>query len=102
MALNDDCTVLITASYDNTVKFWDLRSNNREPIQTLSDFTDAVTSVLTTENGIVSASVDGFVRVYDMRSGRLYSDNLKDPITSVQLTEDGKAYLATCLHGTIR
>ena len=44
MDLNEDCTVVMTASYDNTLKFWDLRSVNREPIQTLSDFRDSVTT----------------------------------------------------------
>ena len=39
----------MTASYDNTLKFWDLRSVNREPIQTLSDFRDSVTTGLNIE-----------------------------------------------------
>eukprot|EP01035_Chromulina_nebulosa_P027846 gene27846-36671_t len=93
--LNEDCTVVMTASYDNTLKFWDLRSVNREPIQTLSDFRDSVTTVL-------AGSVDGSVRVYDMRMGRLQTDNLRDPVICVRVSEDKKSYLATCLHGNIR
>ena len=101
MDLNEDCTVVMTASYDNTLKFWDLRSVNREPIQTLSDFRDSVTTglsiaymylcmyvssdrnepvcmfvltaaiVCTSDCAVLAGSVDGSVRVYDMRMGRL-------------------------------
>jgi mitogen-activated protein kinase organizer 1 len=35
--------VLVTGSYDKTVKIWDLKSHARTPIQTLSDFRDSVT-----------------------------------------------------------
>ncbi|RHX99779.1 hypothetical protein DYB25_010358, partial [Aphanomyces astaci] len=43
---NDDCSVLATASYDSTVRLWDV------------------------------SCVDGFVRTYDLRAGLLTEDNL--------------------------
>lgn len=44
--MNNDNTILITASYDQTVKFWDLRSNSYDPIQVLDqDFKDSVSCV---------------------------------------------------------
>lgn len=97
VALNKDATVVVTASYDQTVRCWDLRSNNREPIQTMSDFKDSVTSLALTDSAIVAGSVDGYVRTYDMRVGVLQQDYLRDPVTSVRLSDDHKTYLAACL-----
>ena len=46
ITMNNDNTILITASYDKTVKFWDLRSNSYEPIQVLDhDFKDSISCV---------------------------------------------------------
>lgn len=38
IAFNEDCSILLTASYDKTVALWDLKSAAREPIQVLDDF----------------------------------------------------------------
>jgi hypothetical protein len=38
--LNADATIAVSASYDATVKCWDLRSQQREPVQVLNDATD--------------------------------------------------------------
>ncbi|KAJ8610846.1 hypothetical protein CTAYLR_006465 [Chrysophaeum taylorii] len=89
-----DEQVLATASYDNTARLWDLRSQSRAAIQTLSDFKDSVTSLVVardraTDWAIVAASVDGCVRTYDLRRGLMNSDNLGAPVTSVALSHDG-------------
>ena len=101
--LNHDDSVLFTASYDKTVKCWDLRNRaSYEPIQILNDFKDSVTSLARTENTIIASSVDGYVRTYDIRQGLMNADHIGDPITSLAVSEDGKSYLATCLGGKIR
>lgn len=97
IAMNEDSSVLFTASYDKTVCAWDLRSNSREPIQTMKDFTDSVTSVIITQSSVIAACVDGNLRTYDIRSSLLNIDNLKDPITCVRLTHDKKCALCTCI-----
>ena len=106
IAMNEDSSVLFTASYDKTVSAWDLRSNSREPIQTMKDFTDSVTSVIVTQSSVIAACVDGNLRTYDIRSSLLNTDNLKDPITSVRLTNDKKCALCSCIgksqHGQLR
>lgn len=100
--MNEDCTVLITGSYDQTIRLWDMRSNDRDPIQILDDFQDSVTSISRTRHEIIGGSVDGCIRIYDLRMGRMYVDDLKSPITCIAMTYDKKCVLAGCLGGTVR
>lgn len=95
-------TVAFTASYDGTVKCWDLRSASRDPIQTMDDFKDSVTSLARTDVAILAGSVDGCVRMYDMRQGCMLADSLRDPITALVTSPDQRAYLATQLGGFVR
>ena len=77
-------TVLATASYDQTVRLWDLRSQSRDPLQALTDFRDSVTSVQllggSDSSGsdylLVAGCVDGRLRTYDLRKGLLHEDIL--------------------------
>lgn len=97
IAMNEESSVLFTASYDKTVSAWDLRSNSREPIQTMKDFTDSVTSVITSLSSVITGCVDGKLRTYDIRSNRLSIDDLEESITSVRLTNDKKCVLCSCI-----
>ncbi|CAM9834538.1 unnamed protein product [Chrysoparadoxa australica] len=103
---NKDCTVLFTGSYDGTIRCWDLRSNNRIPIQVLHESRDSVTCVRMSSSGeeLLSGSVDGRVRTYDIRAGRVTEDNLKSPVTWVSISNDGNCVLASCLseHACLR
>lgn len=45
MAFNEESTVLISGSFDATIRFWDLRSSNFQPIQIIEDCKDSVMSV---------------------------------------------------------
>ncbi|KAJ1392692.1 WD40-repeat-containing domain protein, partial [Ochromonadaceae sp. CCMP2298] len=73
---NDDGTVLVTASYDRSVKCWDMRQGCRDPIQSMQDFKDSVTCLALTDGAILAGSVDGTVRTYDLRKGVTHTDNL--------------------------
>ncbi len=50
------------------------RSHNNSPIQVLSEFTDSVSKVLATANEIIASCIDGCVRIYDLRAGKLRTD----------------------------
>lgn len=50
ISLNPYENVIATGSFDNSVKIWDLMSNNYKPIQVLDDFTDSVTKVIFTDD----------------------------------------------------
>eukprot|EP00511_Aplanochytrium_stocchinoi_P000381 CAMPEP_0204822016 /NCGR_PEP_ID=MMETSP1346-20131115/202_1 /ASSEMBLY_ACC=CAM_ASM_000771 /TAXON_ID=215587 /ORGANISM="Aplanochytrium stocchinoi, Strain GSBS06" /LENGTH=253 /DNA_ID=CAMNT_0051948015 /DNA_START=406 /DNA_END=1167 /DNA_ORIENTATION=- len=92
-----DSTVAMTASYDATVRLWDLRQFNSRPIQILKDFKDSVTSVCCSEDEIMACSMDGFVYVYDIRAGRLYKDKFGAGISWISLSSDDKCILSSCL-----
>jgi len=94
--------VLVTGGYDKAVKIWDLRSRNFEPVQTLLNAKDSISSVNVAQFEIVSGSIDECVRTYDIRVGQLKTDNIGHPVTSVKLTKDEKLLLVSTLDSSIR
>ncbi|PSC74259.1 WD repeat domain-containing 83 [Micractinium conductrix] len=95
--------VLVSGGYDAAVKVWDCRSRSIDPIQTMRAFRDSVTSVALTERAeILAGSVDGSVRRFDVRMGRVFTDELHHPVTCVQVSRDHNCVLAACMDGTLR
>lgn len=45
MAFNEESTVLLSGSYDATIRLWDLRSSNFQPIQVIEGCKDSVMSI---------------------------------------------------------
>lgn len=52
------------------------RAQNRMPIQSLEDAKDTIQGLLVGPSEIIVGSVDGHVRTYDLRKGRMTSDYL--------------------------
>ena len=52
-------------------------SNNKRPLQTLSDFKDSVTRILVSMDQIICGSVDGVLRSYDVRMGKIYEQDFE-------------------------
>ena len=50
------------------------RSQNRAPIQILDEAKDAVQTLYVGNGLIMTGSVDGYVRTYDLRMGQLRTD----------------------------
>jgi len=61
-----------------------------------------VSSLYVSAEEIITASVDGCVRNYDLRIGRLRTDFLDQPCTSVTLSNDGNCLLISSLDSSIR
>ncbi|KAG9742101.1 WD40 repeat-like protein, partial [Aureobasidium melanogenum] len=95
-------SLVVTGSFDSTVKIWDCKQRNEKPIMTLSEAKDAVSSVSVSEAEIMAGSVDGRVRCYDVRMGVIDQDVLGHPITSVTPTVNNDSYLASTLDSTLR
>ncbi|EPZ34027.1 Glycoside hydrolase, family 37 domain-containing protein [Rozella allomycis CSF55] len=69
VAINSESSLVFSASYDATVRVWDLRSNNRQPIQILNEAKDSVSSVCVNDHEILTGT-------YDIRAGSLKDDNI--------------------------
>ncbi|KAJ3441170.1 wd40 repeat protein [Anaeramoeba flamelloides] len=98
LCLNNESSILLTGSFDKTVKCWDLKSRSYSSIQTLTGFTDTVTSISTTDYEIICGSVDGHIRIFDLRVGKMFDDNINFSISNVSLSNDNKCILASCLN----
>ncbi|KAK0739613.1 WD40-repeat-containing domain protein [Apiosordaria backusii] len=100
-----DDSLVISGGHDTTVRIWDTKSSSAKPIQVLNDAKDAITCLATPQNGepeIITGSVDGKVRTYDVRMGRCVADVLGTPVTSLSLSRDGKTLLVGGLDSKIR
>lgn len=95
-------SLVITASFDGTVKIWDAKSNAYKPIMTLSDAKDSVTDVAVHDADILAASVDGRLRSYDLRMGRCDVDVVGPPCTSLSVSKKGTEVLVSSLDSSIR
>ncbi|KAL8879489.1 MAG: hypothetical protein Q9198_002903 [Flavoplaca austrocitrina] len=89
-------------SFDATVRLWDCKSQSTKPIQVFEDSKDSVSSLHVLRHEIVTGSVDGKLRLYDLRMGMVYADTIGYPITSVQQSADGNAVLVSTLDSVIR
>lgn len=95
-------SVVVTGSYDGTVKMWDTKSSNYKPIMSFDDAKDSVTDLCVFDAEIVSASVDGRVRSYDLRMGLCYVDVIGHPVTSLGIAKKGTEALVSSLDSTVR
>jgi mitogen-activated protein kinase organizer 1 len=101
-AFNSDASVLATASYDTSVKLWDCRSRSHKPIQELTEAKDSVSAVQICGHEIITGSVDGNVRIYDIRKGALATMLMGHSVTSVQRSKDAATLLVSSLDSCIR
>ncbi|KAK4680008.1 hypothetical protein QC764_209210 [Podospora pseudoanserina] len=100
-----DDSLVISGGHDTTVRIWDVKSNSNKPVQVLSDAKDAITSLAVPQNGnpeVITGSVDGRVRSYDIRMGRCTTDVIGTPVTSLSLSKDGKTVLVGGLDSKMR
>lgn len=102
VCFNEDSSIAISGGRDNAVACWDIRTRSLEPIQKMRDAKDCITSVLTNERYIITSSLDGCVRHYDIRAGELICDEIRLPITYLALSKDDQCVLAACRDGVAR
>ncbi|XXQ29962.1 WD domain, G-beta repeat [Plasmodiophora brassicae] len=99
VAFNADASVLFSGSYDRTVCAWDLRSLSRDPIHVFKEARDSVSGIVARSSEIIVSSVDGCVRAYDLRGGRITTDHMGEAITSLAVSSDDNCLLLSILGG---
>lgn len=92
------------ASEDRMVRAWDGRQASRAPVIVLDHAKDTVMSVAVSKDEplLLTGSIDGCVRLYDIRRGILQTDQIHHPVTSVQLTANNQAYICAALDSILR
>lgn len=71
---NEESTIAVSGSLDNTVMCWDIKSRSQDPIQVLKEAKDCITSLQVTDHEILTGSVDCSFRRYDLRNGSCEAD----------------------------
>lgn len=71
-----DSSILVSGSFDKTVKIWDMRSRSYLPVQTISEAKDGITSIETTEKEIIYSSSDGSIYTHDVSNGKTIVDSV--------------------------
>lgn len=98
---NKESSIVITASFDGTARLWDIKSKSRDPVQFLDEAKDSVSSIAVTDYEIVTGSLDGKVRRYDIRQGMLHVDDVQAPVGNVCFTGDTQCILVNCLNDSL-
>ena len=102
VSFNPQETVLVSGSYDCSVRIWDLKSQSLEPIQILKEAKDSITKVHVLDDKIIAACVDGSVRKYDLRMGTMITDYFDFTINSLDISPDEKFMLVSGLDNSIK
>ena len=95
-------SIVVSGGFDTSVRLWDTKSGSFKPIQVFAEARDAVTSLVVKGHEVVSGSVDGRVRSYDIRMGRCTTDVIGASVTSLSITNDGRAVLVGTLDSKLR
>lgn len=98
----DNDSVIVSGSYDTTLRVWDARSRSMDPIQILDHARDSISSVRVRDVEILSASIDGSVRIHDVRTGRITADHIRSPLVCARYSNDGNCILAASLDSNVR
>ncbi|PVU88315.1 hypothetical protein BB560_006382 [Smittium megazygosporum] len=102
VCMNDEGSLIVSGSFDTTVQIFDTRSRQKRPIQTLTDAKDSISSVCINQYQIISGSVDGYIRTYDIRQGSKIFDCISEPVTCISESSDNNCILSSSLDNTIR
>lgn len=102
VAFNDEATVILSAGMDGKVCVWDCKSKSPAPLQIMDEAKDSVTGARIHKWQLLSSSLDGYIRRYDIRKGLMTEDYVGQPVTSFSVTQDGQCGLCSFQDSVIR
>lgn len=102
VTFNQEANLVLSGSADGTVRIWELSARSSSPVQVLSDFRDSVSKLKVTDSEIVVSSLDGCIRVYDIRNGIMKTDDFFSPVTGFDLSHHGQTIISNHSDGVLR
>ncbi|KAJ2731244.1 WD repeat-containing protein 83 [Coemansia sp. BCRC 34962] len=105
VAISDNGSIIVSGSFDKTVRVWDARSSNSPQalLQVLDESKDGISSLVLTQTEIIASSIDGHVRTYDMRTGRVLIESFGgQPVVCTRTVGGGKCLLVSSMDGPIQ
>ena len=104
VAISPDGKTIVSGSYNNTIKIWDIQSG--ECLNTLYGYSSWVQSVAISPDGktIVSGSSDETIKIWDNQSGECLNtlEGHSGYVSSVAISPDGKTIVSGSGNGTIK
>ena len=104
LAFSPDGTQFASASYDGTIKLWDMTNGNC--LQTFSEHTARVMRVSWSPDGrtLASCSFDRTIRFWDLKEGRsrMVLQGHTETISNLAFTPDSRTLLSSSFDGTLR
>ncbi|TKR65223.1 hypothetical protein L596_025654 [Steinernema carpocapsae] len=97
---NEEGIAVLSGSNDGTVRIYDIRQRNMEPVQVLDEATDGILCLDVSDHEVATGSADA--RIYDLRTGKIFIDYMGDSVTSVKLTNDRQCLITSTMGGHIR
>ena len=100
MCLQFDDSVLITGSYDTTIKVWDIATG--EEIRTLEGHTSGVRCLQFDDSKLISGSIDATVKIWDWRKGECMATHAVHSSGIVGLHFDSSLLATASIDKTIK
>ncbi|NEO10908.1 MULTISPECIES: caspase family protein [unclassified Moorena] len=102
VAFSRDGQTIASASWDNTVKLWNLQGKH---LHTLTGHSEPVTSLVFSRDGqtIASASLDNTVKLWNLQGKHLHTlTGHSEPVTSLVFSRDGQTIATASFDNTVK
>ena len=83
------------------MRCWDNRNDAYHPIEIIKGFKDSVSQVSVFGAHITCASMDGSVKVFDIRKGEVTTDEMSEAIQRFDIAKSRKAYVVSATNNKL-
>eukprot|EP00472_Partenskyella_glossopodia_P005716 CAMPEP_0197530218 /NCGR_PEP_ID=MMETSP1318-20131121/31108_1 /TAXON_ID=552666 /ORGANISM="Partenskyella glossopodia, Strain RCC365" /LENGTH=285 /DNA_ID=CAMNT_0043085945 /DNA_START=630 /DNA_END=1484 /DNA_ORIENTATION=- len=102
IAWNKDQSILACGGEDGNVYVWDIQAPTNFPIQIFSEAHEAVSAIFIDQPILASSSLDGRLRVYDVRTGKILVRGFDSALSSACISKDRRMFVVGSLDDTLR